>query len=103
MVILYRISHLSLWAVRSLPFLTTRFIGLANIVAGEQVVPELLFAGDASARIAALARPLWSDEERRTQCLAGLGRVASRLASPRPAADCAAEAIADLLAGKHPA
>lgn len=97
MVIVYRISWLALAAVRSVPFLETDHIGLANIIAGEGVVPELLFAGDKSRRICELALPLWSGPERET-CLAGLARVKDKLTTDKPASEAAAEAIVELMA-----
>ncbi len=97
MVILYRLSRLSKLALRCIPLLTVAHIGLANIVAGREVVPEHLFSGDISAKVAEQVAGLWQGP-RRAECEAGLAGVRQSLQTSRPASDAAAEEIISFLA-----
>lgn len=96
MVVIYKVSALTYWIARAV--LTIPFIGLVNIVAGEEVARELIQHAANPKRIA--------DEV--VQCLASpgeLARVRGRMATVREkvggpgASRRAAEAIAEVLTG----
>ena len=91
MVTFYRVNALSWivgrWLVRA-PFLT-----MVNLVAGRQVVPELIQHEMTAERIAAEACRLLEDPERRAAMRAGLAEVAGRLRTSRDPVEIAAECI----------
>lgn len=70
MVVCYQATQLQELLVR--PLLTTRWIGLVNVLAGREVCPEFARARDASAEVAAAALELLRDGRARKRCLAGL-------------------------------
>lgn len=80
MVILYRVSALTYWAGRLL--IRIPWIGLANIVAGRQIVPELIQGDVTPERIAAEACHMLDDPDRMRAIAAELGAVAARLGEP---------------------
>jgi lipid-A-disaccharide synthase len=89
MVTFYRVNALSWylqrWRVRT-PFLT-----MVNLVAGRQVVPELIQDQLTAGRIAAEACRLLDDAETRTTMRSGLAGVAKDLASNRDPMETAAD------------
>jgi len=70
MVIIYRLSPISYWLGRAL--VRVAFIGLINLIAGEEVVPELIQAEASGEKIAARVAAMLDDT-------AGLQRLRSRL------------------------
>jgi lipid-A-disaccharide synthase len=93
MVTFYRVNALSWylqrWRVRT-PFLT-----MVNLVAGRQVVPELIQDQMTAERIAAEAvRLLENEEVRKTMC-AGLAEVAKKLGSERDPMEIAADWVGE--------
>jgi lipid-A-disaccharide synthase len=63
MVIVYRVSPLSYWIGKRV--ISVPFIGLVNLVAGEEVVPELIQADVNPERLAQEAMALLDDGDRR--------------------------------------
>jgi lipid-A-disaccharide synthase len=92
LVIVYRLSWLS-WMLAS-RLVRLRRVGLANIVAGEEVAPELLQGRATGAEMAAAAAPLVDDGPPRARALARLASVRERLGRPGAAARTAELALA---------
>jgi lipid-A-disaccharide synthase len=97
MVTFYRVNALSWylqrWRVRT-PFLT-----MVNLVAGRQVVPELIQDQLTAGRIAAEACRLLDDAEARTTMRSGLAGVAKDLASNRDPMETAADWVEKVVSG----
>jgi lipid-A-disaccharide synthase len=97
MVTFYRVNALSWylqrWRVRT-PFLT-----MVNLVAGRQVVPELIQDQLTGGRIAAEACRLLDDAETRTTMRSGLAGVAKDLASNRDPMETAADWVEKVVSG----
>jgi len=77
MVIIYRVAPLSYWAGRIL--IKTPYIGLANLVAGEGVVPELIQNDVTPEKLANEALTLIEDSHIRKNMIAKLHGIRKRL------------------------
>jgi len=95
MVILYKLHPLSWMLAKAL--VKVSWAGLVNILAGRELVPELLQGRANPREIAAAAVPLLCDEDRRRRLQEELGRIA-RMLGPGGAAARAAREISTLLA-----
>ncbi len=73
-----------------------RFVGLANIIAGREIMPELLQYGFSPETAAAALLPLLADSPPRRAMLAAMAEVNERLGPPGASAR-AARAMLDLL------
>jgi lipid-A-disaccharide synthase len=91
MVIVYRMSRTTFALARRL--VRVDYIGMANIIAGEKVVPELIQDDLTPERIAAESRKILGDTGLRDAMTAKLGEVRKRLGSPGAAARVAAMAF----------
>jgi len=80
MIIVYKVSHFSYWLAKRL--VRVEHIGLANLVAGKRVVPELIQHQASTDKIAHEALQLLRDENRLAEIRRQLGRVARRLGAP---------------------
>lgn len=94
-VIVYRVNAFSKWAARYI--LTSPWIGLPNLLAGEALCPEFFAANDPAAEIDRELAALWSDGPARDRCLGGLELLRTTVLVPGAARN-AADAIAKLLA-----
>ncbi|HLH42921.1 MAG TPA: lipid-A-disaccharide synthase [Bryobacteraceae bacterium] len=95
MVTFYRVNALTWILGRRLvraPFLT-----MVNLVAGRQIVPELIQREMTPERIAAEARPLLQDSSLRAAMRAGLAEVSQRLKAGRDPMEVAAECIEEVM------
>lgn len=95
MVIVYRLSPLTYGLARML-VRGVSHVGMPNIVAGREVVPELLQGRATGANIAAAARSILDDPARRDRMIADLRDVRRRLGRGG-AADRAAAIAAEML------
>ncbi len=95
MVIVYRLAPVT-YALARL-FVRVPFIGMPNLIAGRQIVPELIQSAVTPERIAAEARRLLTDARAYSVAQEGLREVRTRLGEPG-AATRAANLIFSLLA-----
>jgi lipid-A-disaccharide synthase len=80
MVVAYRVSRLTHFLGRWL--IKVEFASLVNLVAGREVVPELLQSAATPDKIAQALKPLLADRERRLGMQKELRLVAARLGEP---------------------
>src|SRR5438046_2389399 len=99
MVIVYRLGPLS-YVLGRLLVRGVRYIGMPNIVAGREVVPELLQGKATGARIAAAARALLDDRARHAAMIEDLRDVRRRLGRGGAAGRAAAIALEMLEGGR---
>lgn len=91
MVITYRTSFLSYVLARLL--VRVPFIGMANLVAGRGIAPELIQYDATPERLAAAARSVLEDPEARDAMQAGFREVRARLGEPGAPARAAHEIL----------
>ncbi len=94
MVITYRVSALSYALARLL--VRVPFIGMANLVAGRGIVPELIQYQATPLRLAAAARELLEDPAAREAMQAGFREVRALLGEPGASARAAREILGAL-------
>ena len=80
MIIIYKISPLSYFAGKLI--VDVQNIGLANIIAGKTVVPELIQEDASGNRIASEAMAILNDEERKQEIIKELSAIRSKLGDP---------------------
>ncbi len=80
MIIVYRLAPLTYALARRL--VRVDHVGMANIIAGEKIVPELIQEEMTAAAIAAESRAILGDRERRERMIAKLAAVRARLGAP---------------------
>lgn len=97
MVAVYRLPWLS-WVIAT-RVVSVAHAALPNILAGREVVPELLQHRMTPQAIADEVRRLWDDEARREAMRAGLRQVVADLGPPGAVARAAGEILAVLLRG----
>jgi lipid-A-disaccharide synthase len=93
MVVVYRLSALSYTLGK--PFVKVDTYAMANLVAGERVVPELIQSDFTPARVAAEATAFLVDRERYERARRALSTVRERLGAPG-ASGRAADAVLDV-------
>lgn len=91
MVVVYKVSRPTWWLGRML--VRTPFYSMVNLIAGKQVVPELIQGDFTSERLVGEIEKLLSDTARRRGIQEDLGIVKQRLGAPG-AIDRAAHAVA---------
>jgi lipid-A-disaccharide synthase len=92
MVTFYRVNALSWWIGRWL--VKAPFLSMVNLVAGKEVVPELIQHDMTVERLAGEASKLLEDPEARDRMKAGLAQVAEKLKTRRDPMETAAEWVA---------
>jgi lipid-A-disaccharide synthase len=95
-VMVYRVSPLSFALGR--PLVKLRHFAMVNLIAGEEVVPELVQKDFTVENVISRLQPLLADTPQRARMLEGLARVRLRLRGaptgpPQPAAELAAQAV----------
>ena len=96
MIIVYKVSNLSYWLAKLL--VRVEYIGLANLVAGKTVVPELIQHQASAEKIAHQAFQLLGDEKRLAEMRRELSCIAKSLGAPG-ASQRAAQVAMNLLSG----
>jgi lipid-A-disaccharide synthase len=97
MVIVYRVSPMSYRLLRRL--VKVEAIGMANLIAGERIVPELVQDAFTPEAVAAEAISMLTDRDRAARIRAGLAKVRERLGGPG-ASRRAAEAVLRVVRAK---
>jgi lipid-A-disaccharide synthase len=95
MIVVYRMTRSSWWIARSL--VRVRWAALVNLIADEEVVPELLQDDFTENRLVAEAEALLQSPERLARMRDGLARVVERVGPPG-ASDRAADALLEAFA-----
>jgi lipid-A-disaccharide synthase len=95
MVTFYRVNGLS-WVLGKL-LVRVPFYSMVNLVAGRQVVPELIQGDMTAQRLAAEACALLNDDHARRRMREDLAGVARRLAGPNDPMELAASAVTEFL------
>jgi lipid-A-disaccharide synthase len=98
MVVVYRLSPVT-YALGRLLIRGVRHIAMPNIIAGREIVPELIQGAATPSAIAAAARDILDDPARRARMVADLGAVRGRLGRGGAAARAADMAV-EMLAGR---
>lgn len=99
MIITYRVSPLSYWIGRSV--VRVPFIGLVNLVAGRELVPEVIQDAVTPDRLAREAARLLADGQARENMVKGLQGVRARLGGPGASKRTAAIALKMLRSRLH--
>ena len=100
-VMVYRVSRLTYALGRRR--IKVPYFAMVNLIAGEQVVPELVQEDFTAAKVVGMLTEIIPDGPPRDKMLEGLARVKARLHSPgqpndaRPPADRAADVVMELL------
>ncbi len=100
MVILYNVSPLTYWIGAQL--VKVECVGMANIVAGKKIVPELIQNKATPARIAAEALAILRNPEQMNSIKVELARIKAKLGGPGAANRVAEMAFAMLHKAKNP-
>ncbi|HLQ49899.1 MAG TPA: lipid-A-disaccharide synthase [Terriglobales bacterium] len=92
-IAVYRLSALTFFAAKQL--VKVPYVAMPNLIAGRQIVPELLQDDFTAENVARHLQQILEDGEPRSKILAGLAEVQARLhrEGERPAVECAADAI----------
>lgn len=98
MIVTYRVSPVSYYLGRRL--IKVKWIGLVNIVAEKEVVPEILQREATPENLAKVALNIMEDERERKRILKGIRQAVARLGSPG-AAKRVAFLISDILGKRH--
>jgi lipid-A-disaccharide synthase len=80
MIIIYKISSLTYFIVKFI--VNVKNIGLANIIAGKTIVPELIQEDASGNRIAAEALDILTDAERKQEMIKELAAIRNKLGNP---------------------
>ncbi|MGH9400457.1 MAG: lipid-A-disaccharide synthase [Thermoanaerobaculia bacterium] len=99
MVVVYRMSASS-WAIAKV-MVRVRWASLANLVAEEEIVPELLQGDFTAERLTGEAESILLSPERQARMRAGLRRVAERLGPPGASGRAAQAVIEAIESGKE--
>ena len=91
MIIVYKMSPFSFLMGRL--FVNVSHIGLANIIAGRTIVPELIQSDANPERMAKELLAILTDEERKTQIRKDLSGIREKLGSPGAAERAAQSAL----------
>ncbi|MPZ75733.1 MAG: lipid-A-disaccharide synthase [Deltaproteobacteria bacterium] len=80
MIVVYRVSWMTYWLARLL--VNVKYISIANIIAGERIVPELVQAELTPERLVRESRSILNDGEARQRMITNLAQLRGQLGSP---------------------
>ena len=92
-VMVYRVSRLT--CVLGKPRVKVPRFAMVNLIAGEEVVPELVQQDFTAEKVVGKVKEILPDGPARDRMLEGLARVKARLRAPQPASGAAAQHPAD--------
>jgi lipid-A-disaccharide synthase len=95
MIVVYRVSWITYWLARLL--VKIKYIGIANIIAGEAIVPELVQSDLSPERLVQESQALLNDHDARRTMIANLRKLREKLGAPG-AANRVAELAMSLMA-----
>jgi lipid-A-disaccharide synthase len=95
MIVVYRVSWITYWLARLL--VNVKYIGIANIIAGKPIVPELVQSELSAERLVRESQAILNDHDARQGMIANLSQLRSQLGSPG-AANRVAELAASMMA-----
>jgi lipid-A-disaccharide synthase len=95
MIVVYRVSWITYWFARLL--VQIKYIGIANIIAGKAIVPELVQSDLSAERLVHESRAILNDHDARRAMIANLRKLREQLGAPG-AANRVAELAISLMA-----
>jgi lipid-A-disaccharide synthase len=95
MIVVYRVSWVTYWLARLL--VNVKYIGIANIIAGKAIVPELVQSQLSAERLVRESQAILNDHDARQRMIANLSKLRGQLGSPG-AANRVAELAASMIA-----
>jgi lipid-A-disaccharide synthase len=94
MIVVYRVSWITYWLARLL--VNVKYIGIANIIAGKPIVPELVQSELSAERLVRESQAILNDHDARQGMIANLSQLRGQLGSPG-AANRVAELAASMI------
>ena len=94
MIVVYRVSWVTYWLARLL--VNVKYIGIANIIAGKAIVPELVQSELSAERLVRESQAILNDHDARQGMIANLSKLKGQLGSPG-AANRVAELAASMI------
>lgn len=94
MIVVYRVSWVTYWLARLL--VNVKYIGIANIIAGKVIVPELVQSELSAERLVRESQAILTDHDARQGMIANLSKLKGQLGSPG-AANRVAELAASMI------
>jgi lipid-A-disaccharide synthase len=95
MIVVYRVSWVTYWLARLL--VKIKYIGIANIIAGKAIVPELVQSDLSPERLVHESQAILNDHDARRTMIADLRKLRKQLGSPG-AANRVAELAVSMMA-----
>ena len=80
MIVVYRVSWVTYWLARLL--VNVKYIGIANIIAGKAIVPELVQSELSAERLVRESQAILNDHDARQGMIANLTKLKGQLGSP---------------------
>jgi lipid-A-disaccharide synthase len=80
MIVVYRVSWVTYWLARLL--VNVKYIGIANIIAGKAIVPELVQSEFSAERLVRESQAILNDHDARQGMTANLSELKGQLGSP---------------------
>ena len=80
MIVVYRVSWITYWLARLL--VNVKYIGIANIIAGKAIVPELIQSDLSPERLVHESQAILNDHDARRTMIANLANLRQQLGAP---------------------